>query len=79
MNSNDIAGQLFLGRTIVKAEYMSREEADDFGWDSRPLCLQLDNGLWVYPSRDDEGNDGGAMWTSHGQYPIMPVLRGNEE
>ena len=74
MNWNDIAGQLLVGRKIVKIEYMSKEEAEDFGWYSRPLCIQLDNGLWIYPTRDDEGNDGGALFTSDGRHPVLPVL-----
>ena len=27
----------------------------------RPLILQLDDNTLIYPSRDDEGNDGGAI------------------
>jgi hypothetical protein len=74
MNWNDIGKQLLVGHKIVKVEYMSKEEAGDFGWDNRPICILLDNGLWLYPSRDDEGNDAGALWTSDGRHPILPVL-----
>ena len=50
-----------LGRTIVKIEYMSSREAVESMWYSRPVCILLDNGKWLYPMRDDEGNDGGAI------------------
>tara|TARA_R110002012_G_scaffold37090_1_gene104263 strand:+ start:6487 stop:6798 length:312 start_codon:yes stop_codon:yes gene_type:complete len=50
-----------IGRTIVKIEYMSSREAVESMWYSRPVCILLDNGKWLYPMRDDEGNDGGAI------------------
>ena len=50
-----------VGRTIVKVEYMSSREAKESMWYSRPVCFLLDNGKWLYPMRDDEGNDGGAI------------------
>ena len=50
-----------LGLEIVAIEYMSKAEIDHAGWDSRPFCIKLSNGAWLYPMRDDEGNDGGAL------------------
>ena len=50
-----------LGLEIVAIEYMSKEEIEHAGWDSRPFCIKLSNGGWIYPMRDDEGNDGGAL------------------
>ena len=50
-----------LGLEIVAIEYMSKEEIEHAGWDSRPFCIKLSNGAWIYPMRDDEGNDGGAL------------------
>ena len=50
-----------IGRTIVKVEYMSSREAKESMWDNRPVCFLLDNGKWLYPMRDDEGNDAGAI------------------
>ena len=61
------------GRKIVKVEYLTQEEADDLGWSSRPICIGLDDGSWIYPSMDDEGNDGGALAIS-GQTGVLPVL-----
>ena len=72
------AEKLLLGRKIVKIEYMSEEEIKDAGWYSSPICLQLDDGSWIYPQRDDEGNDGGALYYSHSKDPakseILPVI-----
>lgn len=70
-----IAAKQLLGRKIVNVRYMSKEEAEDMGWFSRPVVLQLDDGNILYPSADDEGNDGGAMFTNDKQNDILPVLR----
>jgi hypothetical protein len=61
------------GRKIVKVEYLTQEEADDLGWSSRPICIGLDDGSWIYPSMDDEGNDGGALFSSKPEYQF-PVI-----
>jgi len=56
------AESVLLKRTIVKVRYMDDEEMESVGFNShRPLVLQLDDGTLIYPSRDDEGNDGGAI------------------
>ena len=64
--------------TIVKVEYMPQEEVKEMGWYNSPLCILLENPMgerfWIYPSRDDEGNDGGALFTTIKEYPCAPVL-----
>ena len=50
-----------LGQRIVRLRYMTKTEAEDFGWYSCPLVMQLENGTWLIPSKDDEMNDGGAI------------------
>jgi hypothetical protein len=32
------------------------------GWARRPLVIELDDGTLMFASRDDEGNDGGALF-----------------
>ena len=51
-----------VGKKIVKCRYMSDEEMKESHWNDRPICLLLDDGTWVIPQRDDEGNDGGALY-----------------
>ena len=53
---------------------MTNEERLEIGWDSRPLCMQLDNGTWIFPMADDEGNDGGAL--AVGNDETLPVFQG---
>ena len=57
----DYVADKLVGRKIEKVEYMSSREAKESMWYSRPVCILLDNGKWLYPMRDDEGNDGGAI------------------
>jgi hypothetical protein len=56
-----LASELFLGKRIVKIEYMSLKEARDFGWDKRPIVIMLEDGTEIYPQMDDEGNNGGVL------------------
>lgn len=69
---------VLLGRTIVKVRYMTPEERDDQMWTHRAIVLELDNGVIVYPSSDDEGNDAGVLLASldltHGANFGIPVL-----
>ena len=55
------ANDLLLGKQITEVRWLDKKEAEDIGWDSRPVALQLDDGTWIMPMRDDEGNDGGAL------------------
>ena len=68
------ANKVFLGRKIVKVEWMSDKEIDNAGWDKRPLCLLLDDGTWIYPMADDEGNEGGALYTTNNTGNCFPVF-----
>ena len=69
------AEEQLLGRKIVKVRYMTKEEAEDLGWYHRPVVMHLDNGNIIYCSCDDEGNNGGALFTTNEANPVLPVLR----
>jgi hypothetical protein len=43
-------------------------------WYNRPVCILLDDGKWLYPMRDDEGNDGGALGIAGPRQDTYPVL-----
>lgn len=66
--------KLLLGRKIISIRYLTQEEKEDFGWNSRSIALELDNGIWIFPSRDDEGNDAGALFTSAEELYTIPVI-----
>ena len=60
----DLVAKNLVGRKITKVEYIPKEEAEDSMWYKRPIAIQLDGGHWLVPMQDDEGNDGGAMYTT---------------
>ena len=63
-----------VGRTIVKVEYLTQEETDKNYWYKRPIALGLDDGNWLIPMADDEGNDGGSIATSFKELDTIPVM-----
>ena len=73
----EIAKRQLVGRTITDVFYLSPKDAKELcGWDAgRPIVLRLDDGNMVYPSRDDEGNDAGALFTNDPDESVFPVLR----
>ena len=62
------------GKTITKVRYMTKKEANDFGWYKRAVVLQLDDGNILFPSMDDEGNNAGALFTNDKNLPTIPVF-----
>ena len=63
-----------VGRTIVKVEYCTEELAEEQMWSCQPIQILLDNGTWLTPTSDDEGNNGGAIHTNIKELPIIPVI-----
>ena len=70
----DKISKLLVGKKITAVEYMSEAEAKEQGWYRRPIQIKLDNGTWLTPSQDDEGNDGGSLFTNVKELPTIPVL-----
>jgi hypothetical protein len=69
-----IAQEMLVGRTIVKVDYLPDQSQSVLGWHRGCVCLQLDNGLFIFPARDDEGNGPGALFTSSDVQPVLPVI-----
>ena len=44
------------------------------GWHHHPVQILLDNGIWITPRSDDEGNNGDAIHTNIKELPIIPVI-----
>ena len=81
----NIAEKMLFGRLITGIKYMSTKEADEFGWDKRPIIIILDDGTEIYPQMDDEGNDGGALAIYNSEkkgqsfFSVMPTFSLGEE
>jgi len=51
-----------IGQTITQVRPMTGKERDKEGWYSGTIVLVLGNGVLLYASRDEEGNDAGVMF-----------------
>mgnify|MGYP003134404939 FL=1 len=72
-----VAESVLLNKKIVKVEYLTEKECENWMWDSRPIAFQLDDGMWIIAQRDDEGNDGGSLFYTNGDNKhsdVIPVL-----
>ena len=66
--------KFLVGSKIIKVDYMTNEECEDLGWNKRPIQIHLDSGAILSPQADDEGNDGGALFTGWKDESLAPVL-----
>ena len=79
----EIAKKNLLGRKIVDVLFLPDKDCESMLWQNKPIIFKLDNGTWVVPQSDDEGNDGGALYienTSRGRglSEILPVISADE-
>ena len=65
-----------VGKEVKRVRYLSESEAEDMGWYKRPLIIEFTDGTLIFPSMDDEGNDGGALFgqTKDGTNLTFPVI-----
>jgi hypothetical protein len=63
-----------VGKKIVGVEYLPKKYLEEWMWYKRPIVLKLDDGTMLIPQMDDEGNDGGAIWTSVDGLGVIPVI-----
>ena len=63
-----------VGKKIVQVRYLNKKEMDDLGWNQTPLVMFFNDGRYMFPSQDDEGNDGGSLFTSFKDLPTIPVI-----
>ena len=65
-----------VGKKIKSVRYLTPLEQNSMEWFNRPLVIQLDDGSLIFPSMDDEGNDGGALFgqSKDGKEWTFPVI-----
>jgi hypothetical protein len=63
-----------VGKKIYTVRYMTDEEMEEHLWDKKALVIIFTDGSYIYASSDDEGNNGGALFTSFDNLPTIPVI-----
>ena len=53
---------MLVGRTIKSMRRLTDEEMRVNGFHKNPMVLFLDDGTFILPQKDDEANDGGALY-----------------
>jgi hypothetical protein len=69
-----IASQQLLGKKIVKVRYLGVDDLKALGWEDSSVAFQLDDGNWIFASRDDEGNGAGSFFTNNEANPVLPTI-----
>ena len=70
-----VAKTVLLGKKIVRVGYISKEEANDYMWNSRGIYFVLDDGTKCIVMRDDEGNDAGVLaYVNTEVDSVLPVI-----
>ena len=70
----ELIAKHLVGKTITKVEYIPRDEAEENMWYNRPIAILLYDKDWIFPTMDDEGNDGGAIHTTIKELQCIPVI-----
>lgn len=70
------ASAKLVGRRIVAVRWLTQAEVETLGWYQSAIVLHLDDGTVLWPSRDDEGNDAGALFGQgpKGEEQTWPVI-----
>jgi hypothetical protein len=63
-----------IGLKITHVRYLSDKEVENLGWNSSGVVIRFDNGMSMWPSADDEGNDAGALFTTDEELDVIPVI-----
>ena len=63
-----------VGKTIKDCRYMTDKEMQESGWYKSPLVIIFTDGTAMYASADDEGNDGGSIFTTIKGLEVIPTI-----
>jgi len=69
-----LANAFLVGKKIVNCEYLSEKEMEALGWDKSALVIFFDDGHYIFASADDEGNNGGSLFTSNDALETIPTI-----
>lgn len=64
-----------VGKTVKEVGFMRKDDQVDMGWGYRPIVLTFEDGNYIFPMADDEGNEAGALATSVESCETVGVMR----
>ena len=56
-----IAERALLGKKVTQVRYLTESEVKDQGWYNHGIVIVFDDGTFLLPMQDDEGNGPGAV------------------
>lgn len=59
------------GKKVAVVRRMTKQEADQFGWYTRPVVIVMEDGTFLIPQSDDEGNAAGALLAIHDDKELL--------
>ena len=66
---------VLLGKKVVEIRYMTEEECTYFCWDKAGIVIIFEDGSYILPQSDNEGNNGGALSLSTpARETIVPTI-----
>ena len=68
------ASDFLVGKTIAQVRYLTDQEREGMDFQSSCLCIIFNDNSYIFPMRDDEGNDAGALSTSNRELEVIPVI-----
>ena len=63
-----------VGRRVTAVRYMTENEMEQYGWTQSAAVITFDNGIEIIPSRDDEGNGAGTLFTTIKGLETIPTI-----
>lgn len=70
----DKARKLLVGKTIAEVRYLTDEEQKALDWYSKGITIFFEDGSYIFPSKDGEGNNAGALFTSDNDLEVIPAI-----
>jgi len=68
--------QYLVGRTIVSVRLLDAAEREGLAWYLSPIVIELDDGSYLMPSKDSEGNAPGSLFAGKGNefWTLAPTI-----
>ena len=70
-----------MARSVIDVRYLTKEEVEALGWSESVPVILFNDGTMLFPSQDDEGNGGGALFgqAKSGEFTLPTIQRRSME